>query len=152
MPDNFMKKTNLQLINFINFARLYMAKHSEATKFRHALERMEKRAVKLHEPVAAKQADLNIEHAATEGEGGPVLTDSEGRFRYTKDGIRARNKAQKALLETAVEIEPYFATELPKEALTPAEKEACSGFVIPEEPDTDAAREGDGEQQQQEQT
>lgn len=129
-----MKKTNLQIINFINFARCYMKENPEPTKFRYALERMEKRAVKAHEPAAEKLADLNIEYAATDGEGGPVLTEPDGRFRYTKEGIRKRNAAQKELLAAEVEIEPYIATEPPQVELTDAEKEVFAGFVIEQPP------------------
>jgi hypothetical protein len=127
-----MTKTNRQLINFINFARLFMQQHKEQTKFRYALERMDKRLGKQIESYTEAVADLQIEHAATD-EKQAILTDEQGNFRYTKDGIRARNKAQRELLEQPVEIEPYMATEVPDD-LSDAEKQACAGFVIPELP------------------
>lgn len=145
-----MKKTNLQIINFINFARTYGKFDKEGkpvanpskSKFTYALERMEKKASKAHEAFAEKMSDLNIEHAATDKDG-TLLTDGNGTFRFTKDGLRARNTAHKALLVAEVEIEPYYATEPPKEALTEVEKEVCAGFVIEE----NVARDGDDEQQ-----
>lgn len=144
-----MKKTNLQIINFINFARFYLKEHTEPTKFRYALERMEKRAAKVHELFIEKLADINIEHAATDKDGA-LLTDQNDGFRFTKEGIRARNKARKELLEAAVELEPYIATEMPKAELIEAEKEVCAGFVIEESKVEAVAREGDGAQQPQE--
>jgi hypothetical protein len=127
-----MTKTNLQLINFVNFARGFLQQHKEQTKFRYALERMEKRLAKPIEGYQEAVADLQIEHAATD-ETQAILTDVQGNVRYTKDGIRARNKAQRDLLENPVEIEPYMATEVPDD-LRDAEKQACAGFVLPELP------------------
>lgn len=128
-----MTKTNLQLVNFINFARLFMGQNKEQTKFRYSLERMDKRLKPQISDYNDALTDLQIEHAATDGDKGPVLTDEKGNFRYTKDGLRARNKAQKDLLEkTVADFEPYFATELP-ENLSQIEKEVCAGFVVKEE-------------------
>lgn len=128
-----MEKTNLQIINFLNFARGYLRKQEDKTKFRYAVERVEKRASKAFDDYSEAMADVQIEHAATESDGGPLLTDAQGGLRFTKEGIRARNKAQKELLSREVEIEPYHATEMSKEPLTDAEKEVCAGFVIQEE-------------------
>ena len=144
-----MTKTNLQIINFLGFAQSYLRKHEEKTKFRHAVERMQKRAGKVFEDYQEAMTALQIEHAATESDGGPLLTDAQGNLRFTKEGALNRNKAQKELLAKEIEIESYIATELPKESLTDAETEACSGFVIPEETE-EVAREGDGTQQPQE--
>lgn len=127
-----MTKTNLQLVNFINFARLYAGQHPEQTKFRYALERTEKRLEKAIQTYSDALSDLQIEHAATD-EKGALLTDDKGGFRYTKDGLRGRNKGQRDLLQTNIaEFEPYYATELP-ENLSQIEKEVCAGFVIAEE-------------------
>lgn len=127
-----MTKTNMEIINFINFARDYMKEHEKPTKFRYALERMEKRALKVHETYAEGIAEANIENAATDKDGA-ILTDEKGNFRYTKDGIRKRNQEHRALLEKAVEIEPYMATEVPDD-LSAQAKQVCGGFVIPAEP------------------
>lgn len=127
-----MTKTNLQLINFINFARTYLQKFQEKTKFRYSLEKMDKRLTGPIETYSTKLADLQIEHAATEKEGGPILTDEQGNFRYTIAGLRARRQAQKELLEGEINFEPYYATEVPKD-LSQAEKEVCAGFVLREE-------------------
>lgn len=144
-----MAKTNLQLINFLNFARFYLNEHKEKTKFGYALERIDKRLKKPLENYQDAMNDLQIEHAATEGGGGPILTDADGKFRYTKEGLRARNKAQKELLEKLVEFEPHYATEVP-ENLSEVEKEVCAGFVLPEE--AAGPSDGDGVQQPEEAT
>lgn len=150
-------QTNLQLINFLNFARTYGKIDKEGkpilnpskTKWTYALERMDKRLKKLLESYQEALGDLQIEHAATEGPGGPILTDADGKFRYTKEGLRARNKAQKELLERPVEFEPYYATEVP-ENLSEGEKEVCAGFVLPE--NAAGPSDGDGVQQPEEAT
>lgn len=134
-----MTKTNLQLINFINFSRLYgkVDKDGKAipnppkTKWTYALERMEKRLTPQIEAYQEAAADLQIEHAATD-EKGAIMTEPDGRFRYTKEGLLARNKAQKKLMNQTVEFEPYYATDLP-ENLSQIEKETCAGFVLKEE-------------------
>lgn len=135
-----MTKTNLQLINFINYARTYgkvdndgkPIANPQKTKWTYALERMEKRLTDLVEAYSTKLADIQIDHAATEKEGGPILTDAQGNFRYTKEGWRARRTAQKELLSVEIEFEPYYATEVPKD-LSQLEKEVCAGFVLREE-------------------
>ncbi len=132
-----MPKTNQQLVAFINYARGYLQSNQDQTKFRYALERMDKRLKPQIEEYSDALNDLQIEHAATDGHGA-LLADEQGNFRYTKDGLRGRNKAQRELLEKAVEFEPYFATELPSE-LTDREKVVCAGFVIPQEEQAEAA-------------
>lgn len=127
-----MTKTNLQLVNFINFARIFLQQHKENTKFRYALERMDKRLTPQIESYAEAVADLQIEHAAID-EKGALLTDDKSNFRYTKDGLRARNKGQRDLLDKPLDdFEPYFATEVP-DNLSQIEKETCAGFVLKEE-------------------
>lgn len=135
-----MTKTNLQLINFINYARSYGKVDNDGkpianppkTKWTYALERMDKRLTDQLETYHTALADLQIEHAATEKEGGPILVDERGNFRYTKDGLRARREAQKKLLAVEITFEPYYATEVPKD-LSQAEKEVAAGFVLREE-------------------
>ncbi len=125
-----MKKTYQQLINFLNFARPYVRQNAEQTKFRYALERMDKRLKKILDDYADALNDLQISNAA-EDDRGVLLTDDKGNFRYTKQGLLDRNKAQRDLLQKEIEVDPYYATELPPE-LSDAEKEICAGFVMPE--------------------
>lgn len=147
-----MKKTNLQIINFLNFARGYLRTNEEKTKFRYALERMEKKASKLFDDYSEAMTKVQIDHAATDADK-VILTDAAGNLRFTKEGLFARNKAQKELLAQEVEVEPYFATELPKEPLSEAEQEVCAGFVLPEQEAGDSsAMEGDGVTQPEEVT
>src|SRR6476660_6167906 len=100
-----MTKTYQQLVAFINYARTYLQQHKEQkSKYTYALERMDKRLAKPTEDYTEALGDLQIEHAATD-EKGTLLTDEKGQFRYSKDGLRARNKAQRALLEKTFEFE-----------------------------------------------
>jgi len=60
-----------------------------------------------------------------------ILKDQHGQIAFTKDGLRARNKARKALFDSEVTIEPYYAKDVPE--LTDAEREAFIGFVLRED-------------------
>lgn len=126
-----MTKTNLQLVNFINFARMFIKQHEEKTKFRYALERIDKRLEPHTGAYMASLYDLDLEHAATD-EKSVLITGEKEQFRYTKDGLRARSKARQELLAKTFEFEPYFATELP-DNLSEVEKQVCAGFVLKEE-------------------
>ncbi len=106
--NNFMsttKVTNQRLVTFVNYARGFLHRNKEQSKWRYALERMDKRLKGKIEEYTEALNDIQIEHAATENEGGPVLTDAQGNFRYTKDGLRGKTKAQKVAEKKAYDAE-----------------------------------------------
>lgn len=99
------------------------------TKLYYAIKRVLKGMRRPMEQHAEAIQDINVEHAATEEKTGALLMDGE-RFRFTRDGMKARLVALRKLNEeTEYEVEPYFATEIPKD-LTEEELEAFSGFIL----------------------
>lgn len=134
-----MKKTYREVNEFSAVATAYTMQHADSdTKFKYALTRMLKQIRPLLEDLQERLSDLNVEFAATDrdeeknDEGreplGILLTDERGQFRYTKKGLIARNKAHRAVMHEDVEIEPYYASDIPE--LTDSEREVFTGFVL----------------------
>jgi competence CoiA-like predicted nuclease len=122
-----MQKTNQEIIDFINAAALYLKKSDKDSKFNYALKKVQKSALKLFEQLQEKIERKRIDHCATDADG-IILREADRNYRFTKDALKQLNKEVKALYEEKVEIESYFATEVPK--LTEDESEAFMDFVI----------------------
>jgi hypothetical protein len=125
-----MTRTYRHLYTFLVVAQKWLSDHPQESKFRYALRKVVKHAEKLWSAYQEQVEELDIEHAAT-GERDVILKDQHGQIAFTKDGLRARNKARKALFDSDVSIEPYFAKDVPE--LTDAEREAFTGFVLKDE-------------------
>lgn len=148
-----MKKTYEDIIDFVQTAAKWKIENNETddnkplTKFGYALMRVQKPAIKKYqefqELLQEKFRDIDIDKAATEDVKGKeiILTDENGKFRFEpkklKEADKEKRVAQKELLETAIEIEPYYATEVPDD-LSETYKEAFLGFVIREEEEVKA--------------
>lgn len=126
-----MKKTHQEIVAFLNASHSYIERHPKESKFKYALTRTEKSLKNLYEEYAEKIADLNIEHCVADDKG-VILKDERGEFQFTKESLRLRNKAQKAVLMEAVAVKGYTAQEIPDD-LTDDEREIFAGFVLPEE-------------------
>lgn len=133
-------KTYRDLIAFLSAAQPWLAAHPEDRKFRYALRKVTKQAEKLWATYTEQTEDLDIEHCAV-GKDGVILKDERGQFSFTKDGLRKRNAARKALFESAAGVVAFLATDVPAD-LSEAEREAFAGFVLPDvievEQDTEA--------------
>ncbi len=125
-----MAKTYRDLVAFLNAAQPWLVAHPEDRKFRYALKKTVKQAERLWATYTEQAEDLDIEHAAV-GKDGVLLRDERGALQFTKDGIRARNKARKLLFDAEVAVVPFLATDVPAE-LTEPEREAFAGFVLPD--------------------
>ncbi len=127
------KTTFERLFEFARAADGWLArdKANERTKLGYAISRMTARVKKAQERYLAAVEDINIDACATDDKG-IILRDSRGDFTYTRDGLKQRNKLRQELYESEIEVEPYFATQLPDD-LTEAEREAFEGFVVREE-------------------
>ncbi len=123
-------KTARDLVVFLNAAQPWLLAHPEDRKFRYALRKVTKQAERLWGTYTESAEDLDIEHAAV-GKDGVLLRDERGALQFTKDGIRARNKARKLLFESEVAVVPFLAADVPAE-LTEPEREAFAGFVLPD--------------------
>lgn len=124
-----MKKTYREVNEFSAVATAYTVQHADSgnTKPKYGLTQMLKRLRGRIEDLQERLSDLNVEHAAVDDKG-VLLTDERGQFRYTKEGLLARNKAHRAVMNEEVEIEPYYITDFPD--LTDAERDVFTGFVL----------------------
>jgi len=126
-----MQTTYERVLTFDGAAK---GRAGQKTKLSYAIERVMKSYAKqmgdLYVAYQDKLTDLNIEHCSVDERGNIIEP-----MVYTKEAQRARLKGQRealrALMEAAVEVEPYTASSLPED-LTDAEREAFAGFVLPE--------------------
>lgn len=109
------RQTRIFRVNASN----YLSTHADETKLKYALEKM----LKLTEGIEAKWqsfvSDTEIDNAAVDAAGiiQFKITEKGGReYQYTKDGLKARDKAVNEKFEQADtnEIEPYTVSELPE--------------------------------------
>lgn len=137
------KKTHEEVFDFIKVAQRYLAEHKEQTKLRHALLRELKWALKVHKRYQRRVEDIQIEYCWTD-ERGVITTDARGELEFTREKIVERNKALRDLYDSAIEVETYFATEVP-DTLTEEERDAFEGFVLRAEEEPAAAKETEAE-------
>lgn len=117
----------------------WLALHPEESKFSYAIKRVVDQITALDKIKVVEFENIDIDNCATDANG-VILRNPDGSLAFTKDGLKACNAARSALLDSEVEIEPYYATEVPE--LLEGEREIFAGFVIkPEEdaPITDSA-------------
>jgi hypothetical protein len=122
--------TYRDLVAFLNAAQPWLVAHPEDRKFRYALRKMVKQAERLWASYTEQSEDLDIEHCAVDKDG-VIRKDERGQVAFTKEGLRKRNAARKALFEADAGVVPFLATDVPAE-LTEAEREAFAGFVLPD--------------------
>lgn len=131
-------KTNWQAI--VKFSRAAQAYNSgdgnKQTKLAYAIKRVTSQLEKIQADYLQSREDISIDHAAVDSNG-ILLTEADGRYRFTQEKLKTRNSAWRELEETDnYEIEPYFATDIPKD-LNEDIHEALTGFVI--KPEASAA-------------
>lgn len=140
-----IKKTYREIATFSREARGYLqrreAKYRQDNpdsngsvphnKFVHAVNRMLKRAASALEHHDEQVQDLGIE-CASEDKDGNIAVDERGNFKFSKENLLKRNKKQRELFNSTTTIEPYYATELPKD-LSEEDREVFVDFVIKDE-------------------
>ena len=125
------KKTYKEVFNFIANANNYLKVHTDETKLKYAIERVGEKINKVTDAYYQKVKDLQLEHAFADEKGRvPFTIDEQGSrtYEYTKEGIKALDKAIEELFNSEVDVEVYYATELTEDA-KPFE-EVFKGFVI----------------------
>lgn len=127
------KKTYQQVFTFLNGAKIYLAKNQDETKLKYAIER----TIKSLEPVVQgyhqKKSDIELDHAFTDEKGRvPFVQKPDGsrEYEYSKEGLKAMDKAIDELFKSEVEIKVHFATEKPEDFNDKIYGEAFEGFVI----------------------
>lgn len=132
MPNATIKKTFAQIADFDSGARNWLVRNPASTKFKYAIERVLKRCQDVLSDYKQKHDEITISNAATDDKG-VLLTDERGNFRFKPEGMIKRSREQLELVRSETEIEPYIATEPPKE-LTVAESDLFMDFVLKERP------------------
>lgn len=128
-----MDRTILDLITFVNTANDFLGKHPAESKFAYALRKVVKQCAKVHNEYQEELTELGVEHCAVDKDG-VILREADGSLRFTKEGLKKRNVAQKALVEKPRTVTPYLAKDVPVD-ITGAQREAFAGFVLPEDAD-----------------
>lgn len=139
-----MKTSWKRAVGFSNFVSGFIAPngqqvpgwlelHPKESKFAYAIKRVMSQLQSLDPGMQTKLENIDIDNCATDKDG-VILRDLNGTLSFTKSGLKARNTARAELLAAEdVEIQPYYATQIP-EGLTDDELKLFSGFVIkPEE-------------------
>lgn len=99
------------------------------TKLSYAVARMLKRVQKPLADFNDKVEDLRNDLCLTDEKTKAVAADANGQFQFTRDNLKKLVEEKRKLLDSDVEIEPYFATELPNNLGDDA-RVAFEGFVI----------------------
>lgn len=129
---NKTKQSHKAIFNFIANANVYLKMHTEETKLKYAIERTGEKVNEVTKDYVQKLKDIKLEHALSEPNGKvPFTTNEQGEreYEYTKEGLKKLDKAIEDLFNSEVEIEVYYATELP-ETLEEGFKNVFNGFVI----------------------
>ena len=124
-----MQKTYREIIAFISVASSWLEHNPKESKFRYAVKKVVKQCSTLKDRYFEQAEDLDIEHCVEKD--GVISKDANGGINFSKDGLRNRNKARRALFETSVEVMPFLSKDSPDD-LTEAERDAFAGFVIAE--------------------
>jgi hypothetical protein len=129
------KTTYEKLFTFSHIAQAWLnaGKDRVNTKLGYAITRLAPRLQKLERKYQNAIADIQIDCCEVD-ERGIILKDERGEFRFTKVGLKDRNRKQLELLEAEIEIEPYYASQAPDD-LSESEREAFEGFVLKVEAD-----------------
>ena len=139
------KKSYKQIFAFINAASAYMEADKETsvenktedTKLTYALTRVLENMQPIIDAYKASVKDIQLEHALEDERGKVTFTinikTGEREYDYTKEGLKALDKALETLFNTEVDVKVYYATSLPED-LAPVYNILFKGFVIKEEP------------------
>jgi hypothetical protein len=120
--------TTRDVLAFLAAAQPWLEKHPQESKFRYAVKKVVKACTVLKDHYFEAAEDLDIEHCLEKD--GAIQKDARGALDFSKDGLRKRNAARRALFEAPVEVTPFLGRE-PPDDLTEAEKDAFAGFVLP---------------------
>lgn len=125
-----MNKTNEEVLEFLGVAEVWLQKNQDDSKFCYAVDKVAKDARSVKKHMEHLINDINVKHAIEDGTPKKLLRNERGEYEYTKNGMLARNKDARELLEQTTEITPHFA-EAP-EGLRQDLRDAFTGFVIKE--------------------
>lgn len=122
-----------KMFRFLGVARAWMEKNDEEpgnpkSKLAYAMYRVFEQTDKLTQKYQNRLQDLDIEFCAVD-EKGVILKDAQGLLCFKKEDLRRCNDEKRKLMEQTIEVEPYMATQLPKE-FTEVELDCFDGFIL----------------------
>jgi hypothetical protein len=125
-----LKTTYEQLFIFARAAQAWLAKDkaNENTKLGYAIHKMLTRSEQFQGRYNNAVSDLQADNCAT-GDKGVILRDARGNMEFTPEGIKKLTQQRQALYESEIEVEVYFATQVPED-LTDIERDDFAGFVL----------------------
>lgn len=130
-----MKTSWQRILKFSRAAQVYLAENetNKNTKLGYAIKRLTSQLERIQADHFQSREDISIDNASTDASG-VLLTEVDGRLRFTQENLKTRNRQWRALEEKDnYQIEPYFSTDVPAD-LNEDLREAFAGFVIkPEE-------------------
>lgn len=140
-----VKVTYTQIRDFRNNSRSYlMSSGTKRSKLHYAIDKMIKRTDKPFNDYVDKEQEIRVELAEVDKDG-MLIVDEKGNYRYKKEGAKQLQSRLRELGRTEVEIEPYYASELPKD-LNPAFYEFFVPFVIEDEEPKEVSANQNGEE------
>lgn len=130
-----MKTSWQKIVKFSRAAQVFLAENetNKNTKLGYAIKRVTSQLERIQADYLQSREDISIDNAQTDA-GGVLLTEADGRFRFTPEKLKTRNKQWRDLEEAdSYQIEPHYSTDVPAD-LNEDLREALAGFVIrPEE-------------------
>ena len=74
---------------------------------KYAIEKVAKTLQRLYDQYNDASSDIAIDHSATDSDGA-ILTNEDGSFKYTKEGLKEKHKAMKELNSREFDIASYY--------------------------------------------
>lgn len=130
-----MKTSWQKIVKFSRAAQVFLAENetNKNTKIGYAIKRVISQLERIQADHFQSREDISIDNASTDANG-ILLTEADGRLRFTTEQLKTRNKQWRDLEEADnYQIEPHFTTDAPAD-LNEDMRSAFAGFVIkPEE-------------------
>lgn len=130
------KASYQRIFTFLNGSRIYLQNHKDETKLSYAIKRTAEGLDSEVKAYNTKLADIRLEHAYADEKGKvPFVVKQDGtrEYEYTKEGLKACDKAIEELFISEVDIQVHYATELPEGFDEKVYGEVFKGFVIRDE-------------------
>jgi hypothetical protein len=132
MANQTILVTKQQITNFRSAAARYISQVKKRNKLHYALERMLARTKKVAEDFYDEEQDILIECASTDERGNLIYASDNRTLAMTKEKRKEFDKKLRELSRREIEVEPYYATEIPDE-LDAQWYFELAPFVLPQE-------------------
>lgn len=104
---NTAKVSYSKIVEMLNSLNVMGDLKTPSNRLEYAASKLSRRLLALHKSYLEGREDIDIEFAATDDKG-IILKEPNGEFKYSKEDIKKRFTALRALAETEVEVEPYL--------------------------------------------